>query len=145
MSQHTTPPYNQNSLHTGLNSNASGTSLSSRPMLNIGILGAIIGGAVAAAQVIPKVTDQQYDSGQAVGEVLREAAGAGVATAAGAGVAGAVNLGGFVSLVTLFGAATGVKYLWNTAFGPDAPVVLPAEAPEKTPAPAKGRKTPAKK
>ncbi len=144
MTQHHPTSYYQ----TGVNGSPAGmTGLAARPVWNFGAMGAIVGGALAAAQAIPMVKNKQIDAGQAVGEVVREAAGTGVATAAGACVAGAASLGGFVSLLAMFGVATGVKYLWNSAFGANEPQPALVEAAPETPAPAKAKaaKTTAKK
>ena len=141
--QHPTSYY-----HTGVNGSPAGmTGLAARPAWNFGAMGAIVGGALAAAQAIPKVKNNQINASQAVGEVFKEAAGTGVATAAGACVAGAVSLGGFTSLLAMFGVATGVKYLWNSAFGGGEPQPAPVEVAPETPAPAKAKaaKTTAKK
>ncbi|MGD9123601.1 MAG: hypothetical protein PVG60_00835 [Desulfarculaceae bacterium] len=102
--------------HSGIGTGVSQTtSLVSRSAVNFGGLGALVGGAAAAAQVIPKVKNKEMTSGEATRSVLKEAAGAGLATAAGAAVAGAVGLGGLLSLAAMFGVATGAKYLWNSA------------------------------
>lgn len=89
--------------------------LVSRASLNLGVVGALVGGAAAAAKAIPEVNASRMSGGQAVREVLKEAAGSGLSTAAGAAAAGALGLGGALSLVAMFGVATGVKYLWNSA------------------------------
>jgi hypothetical protein len=117
--------------------------LVSRYAINIGGLGAIVGGTAAAAQLIPKVRKNEMTAGEATRGVVKEAAGTGLATAAGAAMAGAVGLGGLVSLLAMFGVATGVKYLWNAALEGEASG-SEAEAPAKkgpAPATAKTKKT----
>ena len=127
----------QSAAHGAMKSGAASTAgVVSRSALNLGGVGAMVGGVAAAAQVIPQVRNNQMSAGQATREVVKEAAGAGVATAAGAAVAGAVGLGGFVSLLAMFGVATGVKYLWNSAFDGACCAQAAAPAPaEEPPAP----------
>lgn len=103
------------------------TSLISRSAVNIGGFGALIGGAAAAASVIPKVKSDEMTSGEATRVVLKEAAGTGLATAAGAAVAGAVGLGGMLSVLAMVGVATGAKYLWNSAMDDSQPAEAKAK------------------
>lgn len=134
--------YYQSGLQTGLRSGvAATTGMVSRSALNMGGMGALVGGAAAAAQAIPKVRNNQMTAGQATRGVIKEAAGTGVATAAGAAVAGAVGLGGMVSLLAMFGVATGVKYMWNSVMEGQPGETAPAVATEQAaPAPAKAKR-----
>lgn len=123
--------YYQSQVGTGIKQNSSTLARSS---LNVGGFGALVGGASAAAQVIPQVRNNQISSQQAARDVLREAAGTGLAAAAGAAVVRAVGMGGgILSLVVMFGVAAGAKYLWNTAVPGGASA---AAAPQAEPAPA---------
>jgi hypothetical protein len=107
----------------------------SRATLNVGGFGALVGGAATAAQVIPKVKKNEMSAQDATREVLKEAAGTGLATAAGAAVVGSVGMGGILSLLAMFGVATGAKYLWNSAMN------KPALAEAQSPPPAKAKKS----
>lgn len=135
----------QNAAHSGARSSMATTgSMVSRSALNLGGVGAVVGAAAAAAHVIPHVKNNEMTAGQATREVVKEAAGAGVATAAGAAVAGAMGLGGMVSILAMFGVATGVKYLWNTAVDGSCckcATAGPAEEPAEEPAKPKTRRT----
>ncbi len=105
----------QSGIHTGVKSSASPVGgMVAYSALRFGGMGAIVGGAAAAAQVIPQVKNNRMTTGQAAYMVAKEAAGTGVATAAGAVVAGAVGMGGLVGLLAMFSVATGVKYMWNS-------------------------------
>ncbi len=81
----------------------------------VGVFGAVVGGAAAAARnikdyqlgiVTPK--EAAYDTG-------KEAAGAGAATAVGAVAAGAVGGSLALSLGTAFLVAAGAKFAWDRA------------------------------
>ena len=97
--------------------------------LTAGSVAAIIGGSSALAKNIRKVKQEEITREEAVKDTLREAAGAGLATAAGAAAVGAVGASGWFSLLGFFTAATGVKYLLNSATAQEAPA---APAPRKT-------------
>jgi len=117
--------------------------LFSRASLNLGVIGALVGGAAAAAKAIPEVKGSRMSGGQATREVLKEAAGSGLSTAAGAAMAGALGLGGALSLVAMFGVATGVKYLWNSAIDSSSRTLAATDQAEAAEAPkaAKPKKT----
>ena len=116
--------------------------LARRTVTGMGALGALVGGAVTTAQVIPQVRKNEMSAQEATRTVLKEAAGTGLSTAAGAAVVGAAGLGGFLSLMAAWLAvATGAKYLWNTALDKPVPACaapVKAEVSEKTAKPPKG-------
>jgi hypothetical protein len=90
--------------------------------------GAVIGGAVAAAGVIPKVRSGDMDKREAAVSVAREAGTTGAATGAAVAVVGALGLGGLLSFVGIVAVATGTKYLLDSALIPSA---APAESATK--------------
>jgi hypothetical protein len=104
-----------------------------RAALTLGGVGAVIGGASAAAKNIRRVKEAEVNREEAVKDTIKEAAGAGLATAAATAVVGAVGATGFLSLLGVLAVATGTKYLWDTA-------TSPAQAPEAAPAEAKPKK-----
>ena len=112
--------------------------------LAMGGLGVIVGAASSAAANIRRVNNNEIGRGQALKNVVRDSAGAGVATAAATAVVGALRLGGLFNVAGLLTVATATKYLYDTAFEPQpAPAAaLPEvkEAPE-----AKEADTPASK
>jgi len=89
------------------------TSLSSRYVLNAGILGTIVGGSAALGVNLHKVRKNEMTMEQAVSNSIAKGAGAGVATAVGAAAASAVS-GGFLSAAVMAAAASSVIYLLNS-------------------------------
>ncbi len=88
----------------------------SRIALTVGTVGAIVGGTNAAAKNIKKVNNNEISRETAVKEVLKEAAGVGVAIGAATAVVKTVtprsNILGIVGIIAV---ATGTKMLWNSA------------------------------
>ncbi|GEM_PF-1377343 len=82
-----------------------------------GTVGAVVGGAVAAAKDIKRVQNGEMTKGEAVADVGKEAVGTGLSTAAGVAVTGALGIGGLLGIVGIVGVAVGTKYLWNKKFG----------------------------
>ncbi len=82
-----------------------------------GGVGAIVGGAVAAAQDVKRVNQGEMTKAQAAADVGKEAVGTGLSTAAGVAVTGALGVTGLLGLASIVGVAAGTKYLWNKKFG----------------------------
>lgn len=80
-----------------------------------GIAGALIGGTISAAKQIKDVKENKKTKEEAVKETLKDTAGAGLATATGMVIVGALGFTGLSSLLLMAGAATGVKYLWDSS------------------------------
>ena len=104
-----------------------------RAALAMGGVGAIIGGTTAAARNIKRVKEGEIQREEAVRESLKEAAGTGLAATAATALVGAVSPSGWVSLAFAVVAATGTKYLWDSACRTE-----PEEKPKKLPS--KGQK-----
>jgi hypothetical protein len=105
--------------------------------LTMGGFGMIVGAAGSAAANIRRLNNNEIERGQAMKNVVRDSVGAGVATAAATAVAGALRLGGLFNVAGLLTVATATKYLYDTAFEPQAvPAVALPEPDEKTAAPA---------
>jgi hypothetical protein len=101
--------------------------------LAMGGVGMIVGGSASAAANIRRLNGGEIEKGEAVKNVVRDSAGAGIATAAATAVVGALRLGGLLSVVGLLATATATKYLYDTAFEPKpAPETF---IPEKKKAP----------
>lgn len=81
----------------------------------IGIFGAIVGGAAAAARNIKEFQNGDVTSKEAIYDTTKEASGAGVATAVSAVAATAVGGGLAISIGTAVVVATGAKYVWDLA------------------------------
>ncbi|MEO5367137.1 MAG: magnetosome protein MamC [Magnetococcus sp. WYHC-3] len=79
----------------------------------VGVLGAIVGGAAAAAKNVRLYQAGQVSSREAAIDTGKEAAGAGLATAFSAFAAGVVGGGLAVSLGTAFAAGVVGKYAWD--------------------------------
>ncbi|MGE4292146.1 MAG: hypothetical protein AB7E32_08045 [Desulfovibrio sp.] len=103
-------------------------------VLGSAVFGAVVGGAVAAAESIPKVRSGQMDRRAAAMMVAREAGTTGAATGAAVAVVGALGLGGILSLVGIVAVATGSKYLLDAAFRPAPAVPAPSPLQEAEPA-----------
>jgi hypothetical protein len=104
----------------------------------------IVGGAASAAANIRRLNNGEIEKGEAVKNVVRDSAGAGVATAAATAVVGALRLGGLLSVVGLLTTATATKYLYDTAFEPK-PAPAAAKPETKTAPAAKKAAKPASK
>ena len=96
-----------------------------------GGFGMIVGATASAAANIRRLNNQEIDRGQAMKNVIRDAAGAGVATATAAAVVGAFRLGGLFNLAGILAVGTATKYLYDTAFEPQS---IPAETSSQKPA-----------
>ena len=79
----------------------------------VGVLGSIVGGSAALAQVLKDKKNGKATSSQVAVNTAKEAAGAGVATAFSAFVVGIVGGGLVVSLGTAVAAAVVGKYVWD--------------------------------
>jgi hypothetical protein len=110
--------------------------------LIMGGFGMIVGATGSAAANIRRLNNGEIDRGQALKNVVRDSAGAGVATAAATAVVGALRLGGLLNVAGLLTVATATKYLYDTAFEPQAvpAVVLPESEVKKAPAAKKAAK-----
>ena len=104
--------------------------------LAIGGLGAIVGGSAAAAKNIRRVKTEAVNREEAVKDVFKEAAGAGLATAAAAAIVGTLGIrSGLVSVLGMLTVATGTKFAWDCLMAPKtAPAaVAESERPEERP------------
>lgn len=99
--------------------------------LAMGGVGLIVGAAGSAAANIRRLNDGKIDKGQAARNVIRDAAGAGVATAAATAVVGGLGLTGLLSVAGLLATATATHYLYDTAFEPEKEPATPQPAPKK--------------
>ncbi len=79
----------------------------------IGVFGAVVGGAGAAAKNYKDQQDGLISTKDAVINTSKEAAGAGVATAVSAVAAGAIGSGLVLTLGTAVVVAAGAKYAWD--------------------------------
>ncbi|MES9902637.1 MAG: magnetosome protein MamC [Sedimenticola sp.] len=79
----------------------------------IGVFGALIGGAAAAAKNYKDNRDGLISVKEAVYDTSKEAAGAGVATAVSAVAVGAIGGGLALSIGSAVIVATGAKYAWD--------------------------------
>lgn len=102
------------------------TALGSRIVANGGIAGALVGGALSAAKNMRDCKNQTITKEQAVGNVVRDAAGSGLATAAGVFAVGAVGCTGWGALLIAAGATAGAKYFMD-GFGGKKKNEKPAE------------------
>lgn len=90
------------------------TPLGSRLVTHSGIAGALIGGALSAAKNIRDCNEQTIAKEEAVGNVVRDAAGSGLATAAGVFAVGVVGFTGWGALLIATGATAGAKYFLDS-------------------------------
>ena len=96
-----------------------------RAALAMGAVGAVVGGAGAAAVDIRKVKNDLMTREEAVTHIVKESAGTGIAVATGTAVAGMLRGGPVLSLVSMVAVATGTKYMWNKTFDGDPEEVVP--------------------
>lgn len=82
-----------------------------------GSVGAVVGGTVAAAKDMKRVSEGEMTKGEAAADIGKEAVGTGLATAAGVAVTGALGITGLLGLASIVGVSAGAKYLWNKKFG----------------------------
>ena len=86
----------------------------------MGGVGAIVGGTSAAAKNIRQAKAGEISQQEAVGSIIKEAAGAGVATAAATAVVGGLGVNrGLLSLLGIMTVATGTKYFWDALTAPE--------------------------
>ncbi|QTA86996.1 magnetosome protein MamC [Desulfonema magnum] len=96
------------------NTRVATTSYVPHAALTMGGVGAIVGGTGAAARNIRQVKSGEINRQEAMGNVIKEAAGAGVATATATAVVGSFGTNrGLLSLLGLVVVATGTKYFWD--------------------------------
>jgi hypothetical protein len=107
--------------------------------LAMGGVGAVIGGAAAAAKNIRRVKDDEINGAEAVKNTIKEAAGTGLATATATVVVGALGATGFFSLAGFLSITTGAKYVWDsvTAFA-KSPASLSKQVKSKKESKSKG-------
>ncbi len=89
------------------------TTVGSKVVVNTGIAGVLVGGALSAAKNMRDCKENIITKEQAVSNVARDAAGSGVATAAGAFAVSAVGITGVGALLVAVGAMVGAKYYWD--------------------------------
>ena len=104
------------------------TTLPAGALATMGFAGAVIGGAVAAARDLRRVKDGAMTREHAVGDVVKEAVGSGLATAAGAAAAGTFFRSSALSLAAMAVVGVGTKYLFDGLFGSEP---RPADTAEK--------------
>ncbi len=83
--------------------------------LVMGSVGAIVGASGAAAKNIRQVKKGKVSNQEAAKDVLKEAAGAGIATAAATAVVSSFGSRGVLSLLGVLAVATTTKYFWDAA------------------------------
>lgn len=101
------------------------------PALNgvvaMGVAGALITGAVAAATAIRDAKTHPEKTGQVVSKVGKEALGGGLAWAAGAAVARTFFRSNVIGILAMVAVSTGVKYAYDGILTPKAePYAEPA-------------------
>jgi uncharacterized protein (UPF0335 family) len=89
----------------------------SNATLAAGGLGAVIGATAAAAKDIQRIGNDEMTRQDAVKDVIKEAAGTGLAVAAATAVVRATGARGLLSLLGIVAVATGTKYAWNSFAG----------------------------
>jgi len=91
----------------------------SRASLVMAGVGAVVGGASAAAKNIRRVKAREIDRREAVADTAREMAGAGVATGIASVLMSTLNAGMAVSLLGTAALAIGAKYVWDGILTPE--------------------------
>ncbi|WP_034641188.1 magnetosome protein MamC [Desulfovibrio inopinatus] len=79
----------------------------------MGLVGAMMGGMVAAARGIRDSQTESTTRGEILGHVLKESVGAGLAAAAGTAAAGVVSRNSALSLVAMTAVGIGTKYFYD--------------------------------
>ena len=80
-----------------------------------GVAGAVIGGAVSAANQLKDVKEGKVTKEEAAKKAAVESASTGVSTAVGVAAAGLLRLGGVFGILTVFAVAAGTKYLIDSS------------------------------
>jgi hypothetical protein len=81
----------------------------------MGVMGAIVGGAVTAVQDSYKIARGEMKTQEAIGHTAKEAVGTGVASATAAAAVSALGLGGLVGLGGFLILGSLVKGVWDSA------------------------------
>jgi hypothetical protein len=90
------------------------TAYAPRAAFTMGAIGAVVGGTSAAAQNIRQVKAGEINPQEAAGNIIKEAAGAGISVATATAVVGGMGVNrGFFSLLGMVVVATGTKYFWD--------------------------------
>jgi hypothetical protein len=90
------------------------TSTTCATLANMAVVGAVVGGAAAAAQNSRRVLAEEIDFSHAVGNTTRVAVASGLATAVAGAVAGAVAQQGALRLALMFGVGAATLYAINS-------------------------------
>ena len=98
----------------------------------MGVAGALITGAVSAAQEIRKVKEGEEDRAQAVSRVAKESLGGGLALATGAVVAKTLFRSTGLGLIAMLAVGAGVKYAYDGFMKPNAEAKASASKTPKT-------------
>jgi hypothetical protein len=101
------------------------TAVAPRATLAMGAVGAIVGGAAAAARNIARVKNDEMTRQEAVKDSLKEAGATGAAVAASTAVVGMLGLTGPLSLIGVVGAAIGAKYVVDRALAGKSAALAP--------------------
>lgn len=122
---------------------------SARATVAMGAVGAIVGGAVAAARNYDKVKTKELSREAAVKDVLKETGTTGLATATATALVSALGFTGLLSLAGIVVVTAGAKHLADKALAGKSPCkALPPAETEETPEPKesgkKAKATPAK-
>lgn len=83
--------------------------------LAMGGVGAIIGGSASAARNLRKVREGELGKEEAIRDIVRDAAGSGLATGVATAAVGVIGGTGILSILGLLTIATGAKYIWDGA------------------------------
>ncbi len=79
----------------------------------MGLVGAMLGGVAAAARDLRATRDGTMTRNEAMGDVVKEAVGTGLATAVGTAAGGLVFRNGALALATMAVVGVGTKYLYD--------------------------------
>lgn len=89
------------------------TNLPAGSIVTMGLVGAMLGGVVTAARDMRDVRSGTMTKNELTGDVLKEAAGTGLATAVGTAAGAMFFRNGTLALVTMAAVGIGTKYLYD--------------------------------
>ncbi len=102
-------------MHTTSSSNIGVSRFVPHIALAMGGVGAIIGASASAAKNLRKVKEGETDKEDAIRNIVRDAAGSGLATAVATAAVTAIGGTGILSILGVLTVATGAKYIWDGA------------------------------
>ena len=95
----------------------------------MGMVGAMLGGIVAAARDARALEDGEKNRKEAAGDIVKEAVGTGLAAAVGAAAGGAFFRSGPLALAAMAAVGIGTKYLYDGLTGTTCRLNKNAEVP----------------